>query len=114
MKIHGTAAVAHCDEIVAYIGAPLALFDLELPADVDHNEPQTDVEQRVGRGLEARIGCAQCAGKQLRGDEAQHQEERERKNFSPLNDGRLRGFARRQRRKDTIFAPETEKGVPQS
>ncbi len=72
----------HSDEVIGGVGAPAGLVDLELPADVDHNEPQTDVEQRVGRGLEARIGCAQCAGKQLRGDEAQHQEERERKNFS--------------------------------
>ena len=74
--------MGHGDEIIGGVGAPARLVDFELPSDVDHNESQADVEQGVGSRLETRIGRAECAGKQLRGDEAQHQKERERKNFS--------------------------------
>ena len=72
----------HGDEVVGRVGAPARLVDFELAAHVDHDESQADVQQRVGSRLEARIGRAECAGEQLRGDEAQHQKERERKNFS--------------------------------
>ena len=63
----------HCDEIVAYIGAPLALFDLELPADVDHDKGQTDVQQRIGAHLERNVIGTQQPRQQLRGDEPQHE-----------------------------------------
>jgi len=68
---HGSRG--HCDEIVAYIGAPLALFDLELPADVDHDKGQTDVQQRIGAHLERSVIGTQQPRQQLRGDEPQHE-----------------------------------------
>ena len=57
--------------------ADTALVDLELAADVDHDESQTDVEERVGGALERSVGRSQQSGEQLGRHKAQHQEKRE-------------------------------------
>ena len=72
----------HGDEVVRSVGAPAGFVDFEFAADVDHDESEADVKQRVGTLLERRVSCAERTRKQLRDDESQHQEKGERENFS--------------------------------
>ena len=74
MSIHGRG---HGDEVVRSVGTPAGFVDFEFAADVDHDESEADVKQRVGTLLERRVSCTERARKHLRDDESQHQEKRE-------------------------------------
>lgn len=100
----------HGDEVVGRVASPAALVDLEFTADVDHDEAQTDVQQRVGRGLERGVSRAEKLREQLGRDESQHQEKGKREYFSHRS---CRLFARcgnGPRGKDTTFAQIPKRG----
>ena len=83
----------HGDEVVGRVAPPAALVDLEFTADVDHDEAQTDVQQRVGRGLERGVSRAEKPREQLGRDESQHQEKGNESTFRIGHAGCLLGAA---------------------
>ena len=71
----GGACGSHSDEIVLGIGAPTFFIDLEFPADIDHDERQTDIEKGRRPGPKCRIALSEHPRKNLGSHEAKDEKQ---------------------------------------
>ena len=71
----GYGCRSHGDKIVLGIGAPTFFIDLEFPADIDHDERQTDIEKGRRPGPECRIALPEHPRKNLGSHEAKDEKQ---------------------------------------